>query len=179
MITVRAYRDSDTERVDALDENDPIASGPLGSPRQRSADLSTTFAIRLAFWVAVDAEDDTDVVGTVALRPPDDDTPPELVADKRVAMLVNYRVSPDRQRQGIGRLLMESLLAWSKAQAYDSVIVNATLDRDAAMGVYRAFGFREAAHSVRDGEEMLWFEIGFPANEQHPSTPSATGRVSL
>ncbi len=170
MITVRAYRDSDDDRVQALDEASMTASGAVRPRRRRSVDLSTTLQSRLAFWVAVDAEDDTQVVGTVALRPPDDDTPRDLVDNRKVAMLVNFRVSPDRQRQGIGRVLMETLLAWGEAQAYDSIIVNATHDRVAAMGLYSAFGFFEAARSTRDEQELLWFEMPLPSRQAVPSS---------
>ena len=178
MIRVRAYRDSDDERVLALDEASMTASGARPSRRRPSADLRTTLQSRLAVWVAVEGEDDADVVGTVALRPPDDDTPLELVADRKVAMLVNFRVSPDHQRQGIGRLLMETLLAWGAAHAYDCIIVNATPDRVAAMGVYASFGFFEAARSTRNQRELLWFEMPLASAERLPSTEQHS-RVSL
>ena len=160
MITVRPYRESDLDGMKALN----VAMGPseavIVGPDGMTRDLRLTFERKIGFWVAVEDEDDREIVGMVALRTTDDDVPPTIRRDgKRISEVVSFRVSPNHQRKGIGTALIKAVVDWSKQEGYDSVIVNATAERVAAMGVYRSLGFNEPVSSFRGAREILWFEL--------------------
>jgi ribosomal protein S18 acetylase RimI-like enzyme len=169
MIMVRPYRESDLAGMLALNVramSDAETAGPAHDGMTR--DLQITFERKLGFWVATESENDSEVVGMIALRTPDDDAPPASVGGgRRVSEVVSFRVSPDHQRKGIGTLLINAVVDWSRQGAYDAVIVNATPDRVAAMGVYRSLGFYQVPSTFRGAREILWFEL--PLDRDGPS----------
>jgi ribosomal protein S18 acetylase RimI-like enzyme len=169
MIMVRPYRESDLAGMQALNVR-AMSDGETGAPAPdgMTRDLQVTFERKLGFWVATESDDDAEIVGMIALRTPDDDAPPGSIGGGRhVCEVVSFRVSPDHQRKGIGTMLINTVIDWSRQGAYDAVIVNATPDRVAAMGVYRSLGFHQVPSTFRGTREILWFEL--PLDREGPS----------
>ncbi len=83
---------------------------------------------RGGLWIAVSGED---TVGCVALRPLDD----SAAEVKRM-----YVSGPSRGR-GVGRALMEALLAGARARGYATVRLGTLDDMVAAQSLYRSLGF--------------------------------------
>jgi ribosomal-protein-alanine N-acetyltransferase len=52
-------------------------------------------------------------------------------------------VAPSSWRQGLGRVLLEDLLAHARAGAARIVLLELRADNTAAMGLYRAYGFEQ------------------------------------
>jgi len=55
------------------------------------------------------------------------------------AMILNMYTEPEFRRRGLGRRLMEKMIAWCRAQGYKSVSLHAS---DAGRPLYEALGFR-------------------------------------
>jgi ribosomal protein S18 acetylase RimI-like enzyme len=170
VIVVRPVQDTDADAVRVLDASAMARDPDPPRPPRTSADLQRTLDRQLGFWVAVESDANDEIVGMIALRRPDEDLPDSLLESRaHVGELVSMRVSPDRQRQGIGAQLLSTLIDWARAAGLDAVVVNATSSRVAAMGLYTANGFREAARSVRGTRELLWFDLDLKAV---PSAPT-------
>jgi len=63
-------------------------------------------------------------------------------ADRR-GYLQRVGVDPVAQGRGIGRTLVTDALRWLRRHRAHDAVVNTQLDNDAALGLYRACGFRE------------------------------------
>jgi ribosomal protein S18 acetylase RimI-like enzyme len=86
-------------------------------------------APRGGLWLAVA---DQVGVGCVALRPLDDANAAEV---KRMF------VDPDWRGHGVGRALMETVIAGARARGYRTLRLGTLHDMDAAQGLYRSLGF--------------------------------------
>lgn len=53
-------------------------------------------------------------------------------------------VHPDRQKRGIGRVLLDKVLAWLEARRTNLVLLDAT---EAGLPLYTAYGFRDAGYA--------------------------------
>ena len=63
------------------------------------------------------------------------------VTDPTEAWVNNIAVRRDRQRRGIGRLLLESLLEHARSQGARSVLLEVAADNKAAQNLYDNYGF--------------------------------------
>ena len=70
-------------------------------------------------------------IGCVALRPLDD----------RIAEVKRMFVEAEYRGQGVGRVLMETLIAGARERGYETLRLGTLHDMDAALGLYRALGF--------------------------------------
>lgn len=70
--------------------------------------------------------------------------------------LVRMSVSKSRQRQGIGRALVQHLIQKAKEQGYKRLLVETNNDWYDAIGLYQHCGFREYA---RD-DESVYLQLG-------------------
>ena len=61
----------------------------------------------------------------------------------RTGYLQRLAVMPDRRRQGLARALVGDSLAWMRRHGADLAMVNTASDNDAALSLYRSFGFAE------------------------------------
>jgi GNAT superfamily N-acetyltransferase len=52
-------------------------------------------------------------------------------------------VEPSARRRGVGRMLLQEVLAWARAQQFSRVALWAPAHSAAALGLYRQAGFRE------------------------------------
>lgn len=69
-------------------------------------------------------------------------------------------VRPDRRREGIGRLLLDAVLEWGKAQGASTAKLGVVDNNAAAAALYRSYGFnptgeREALRSD-DSREVIY-----------------------
>lgn len=63
----------------------------------------------------------------------------------RQGYLQRLAVSPDWQRQGIGRLLIEDAVAWLERRRATRMLVNTQITNDTAIALYRSMGFEPDA----------------------------------
>ena len=71
-------------------------------------------------------------VGCVALRPLDD----------AMAEVKRMYVDPEARGQGVGRALMETLIAGARARGYETLRLGTLEEMTAAQGLYHSLGFR-------------------------------------
>ena len=92
---------------------------------------------------------DADAVGIGALRRIDQDT----------AELKRMRVSPSRQRQGLGRQMLHALEARARARdrGYTTVVLDTSDRQTAAIGLYQAHGYLETGRGELAGLPALFF----------------------
>ena len=57
--------------------------------------------------------------------------------------LLNFTVAPAQQRRGLGRMMMQYLLAWSRAQGVHAIWLEVRLSNQRAIQVYSACGFKQ------------------------------------
>ncbi len=84
--------------------------------------------------------------------------PPQLRLPAKTARLRHVAVAPERQRSGIGRLLVDAAVTWCAEQRYESVILETTPQQEAAVSLYLALGFAEIARSKVGSYDLVWFE---------------------
>lgn len=69
-------------------------------------------------------------------------------------------LAPEAQGQGIGRALMEALLAVLRAQGFAVAYAGATLPNAASVGLHRALGFRDVGTFHRAGfKHGQWCDV--------------------
>lgn len=116
-------------------------------------------------WVAV--EDDggqesvvgsacLELVGEVSVGPP---VPEFIDVVGATGRLHEMRVAPERQRRGIGALLMDAVIEWARKQGHEGMILETTPQQEAAVDFYRGAGFVERGRSMIGKYELVWFEM--------------------
>jgi len=85
---------------------------------------------RNRLWIA---EHEGRIVGCVAI----------VAASQREAQLRWYLVVPEWRRRGLGRLLLDEAIAFSRQQGYETVFLWTTSNLAEAARQYRAAGFRK------------------------------------
>jgi ribosomal-protein-alanine N-acetyltransferase len=96
-----------------------------------------------------------------------------LVGDE--IQILNVAVRPERRRNGIGRALVELVLAETETQHVSTITLEVRRDSTAAIALYRSFGFTESGvrrHYYGRGADavlMTW-------TRQHESTRAAAQR---
>lgn len=147
-LTVRRYRGTDHAAVLALHREALRAVGALAEPGPWDADLTEIESAYLAsggeFLVAFL---DGRLVAMGALRRLDPDT----FALKRM------RVKPGLQRRGIGRYLLERLLATASELGCRQVVLDTTVQQRAAIALYRGYGFEQTGTGVVANMDVLYF----------------------
>jgi len=68
------------------------------------------------------------------------------VADLRWAHVANVWVDPGHRRRGVGRLLMATVLAWSRERRVVRLVLNTS---EVSLPLYRGLGFRPAHTLMR------------------------------
>jgi len=118
---------------------------PTHSP---SRDLDNFAALlenpEVAYWVA---EQDGDLWGFLLsyLR----QTPPiPVMVPRRYLVVDTLGVSPDWQRLGIGRMLVEEAERWAVENGADSVELNVYAFNQGAIAFYRALGYETLSHKM-------------------------------
>jgi len=74
------------------------------------------------------------------------------------AHVVRLAVDPDRRRQGIGRGLLDGLIAWTHGVHAVALLLEVRASNEGALGLYAAAGFQVEGRRPRyypDGEDAL------------------------
>jgi ribosomal protein S18 acetylase RimI-like enzyme len=72
--------------------------------------------------------------------------------------IVRMSVAREKRRHGIGRLLLDALLAAARQRGYQRIVLETTATWDDAIAFYRRAGFRSVAE--RDGDLHFVLELG-------------------
>lgn len=75
--------------------------------------------------------------------------------DGKQGFLQRLSVSPERQREGIGRALVLDSLEWMTRCRVQRVLVNTAVDNHAALTLYQSLGFRRVGERLRVYERAL------------------------
>jgi GNAT superfamily N-acetyltransferase len=106
-------------------------AGPL-------AEFATSHTNRDRIWIV---EKDDTVAGSIAI----------VGASTEQAQIRWFLLHPDLRGQGLGRMLMDVAIRFSKAQGYSMIFLWTTSDLVAAAKLYESFGFlitEEATHDI-------------------------------
>ena len=68
-------------------------------------------------------------------------------------------VAPDAQREGLGRRLVEAVLAWSRARGASRVVLDAAEHRAPARALYRRCGFVETGRRLPMDHHAGHFDV--------------------
>lgn len=81
-------------------------------------------------------------------------------ADPVAADLMQMWVEPRARRRGVGRDLVEAVIAWARDRV-DLIRLHVVLGQDPAIALYRSLGFRDTGHreSVRDDRDDIEMEM--------------------
>ena len=166
-VLIRPYEPADQPGVRWLYERTPPAGQVYVRPAPLPRDLEAIADNYEAFWVAVEPTRDGDaIVGITGLRQAGHGTAsftvplPELFKlEQRTARIHHMSVAPERQRRGIGRLLMETVIDWAPQHGYEALVLDTTSEQEAAVAFYRALGFSELGRTTFKRWEMVWFEL--------------------
>jgi putative acetyltransferase len=67
-------------------------------------------------------------------------------------------VAADERGRGVGRSLMESALEWAKGVGIEKVVLSVYPHNDAAIRLYRSFGFAEEGRLARHSRKSYGYE---------------------
>lgn len=76
---------------------------------------------------------------------------------RHVASL-SIAVAADARRRGIGRRLMEEAVAWSRRMGIEKLVLSVYPHNEAAIELYRAFGFVEEGRLARQSRKSYGYE---------------------
>lgn len=156
-VLIRPYRTADQAGIRALHDRTPPAGSTATGPQLWPADLDEIARRYLAFWVAVDG--DEQVVGMVGVAAPGPEAPPFVLWDRAgLAQVKRMRVAPERQRQGIGAALLRAVHVWRQANGGGPLIVETTVQQTAAVALYRQMGYNDVGRSWLGAYELIWLE---------------------
>lgn len=161
---VRPYEKADGAGMRWLHARTPPAGKVSLRPQSWRAELDHIADHFEAFWVAVEqTEAEEAIVGMTgvarvggSLTPP---IPAGLVPPPPAGRIHAMRVAPERQRRGIGRLLLTNAIDWVRAEGYASLILDTTPQQEAAVALYRAAGFELKTESKFGDYDLVWFEL--------------------
>jgi GNAT superfamily N-acetyltransferase len=77
---------------------------------------------------------------------------------RRPLYLTSMAVMPERQRQGVGRILLEEARGLARAWPADALRLDAYAGSAGAGDFYAKFGFREVARVVYRATPLIYFE---------------------
>jgi GNAT superfamily N-acetyltransferase len=166
-IVVRPYRAADYAQFRWLYERTPPAGQVASAPQPWNDYLDQIADYYVAFFVAVEVEAEQEsIVGSAGLEhvgetsvgPP---VPDFIDVTRRTVRLQEMRTAPERQRRGIGRLLLAEAVEWARTHDYLRMILETTPQQEAAVEFYRAMGFIEQGRSMIDRWELVWFARDF------------------
>lgn len=78
--------------------------------------------------------------------------------DKTTAEIKRMRVAPLQQRRGIGRRILDALLAEAKHGGYKRVVLETSEGQHGAHALYKSAGFRPVKQEVLEGFNVTWYE---------------------
>ena len=101
------------------------------------------------------------VVGTLTLQPkkPWAIDVAYFTPCRKALYLINMAVDPDRQRSGVGRMLLDEALTVARAFPADAIRLDAYDAAAGAGGFYRKCGYTEVGGKAYRGVPLLYFEL--------------------
>ncbi|WP_255198074.1 GNAT family N-acetyltransferase [Halorarius litoreus] len=131
----RALRDAGTDPADVPGNDD------LQAVEQTFLDVGGEFLV---------LEDGDDAVAMGGYRPVDDDT----------VELFRIAVTPERQRQGLGRRIVDTLERRARVHEYERVVLETVVEQTAAAEFYPARGYEETYRGATESGNytLLRFE---------------------
>jgi ribosomal protein S18 acetylase RimI-like enzyme len=165
-IFVRPYQDSDQAGVEWLYARTPPWGRTYPRPQPVPEEIRQLGDSYEHVLVAVENDRDGEaVVGMVAIEgsrskagshvPP----PDFLDVQKPTCRLHWVLVAPERWRQGIGRRMTQTAIAWACDQGYESMILDTTPQQQAAVALYESMGFKEIGRSRFREYDLVWFRL--------------------
>ncbi len=74
------------------------------------------------------------------------------------AEIKRMRVHPEKQRQGVGRSILEELEARANMLGYTRIILDTTVQQVAAIALYKSSGYTEIGRATNHGLKCVLFE---------------------
>jgi ribosomal protein S18 acetylase RimI-like enzyme len=108
--------------------------------REYTRDVFAHAATQEGAFVLVVEDGDGTAIGYTWVRPSPD--PPDGVTGQRSAEIVRFYVATERQRQGLGALLMNRSFELARARGYDTVWLQVWKEAPWAIAFYEKMGFR-------------------------------------
>ena len=164
-VFIRPYEAEDDPGVHWLYSRTPPAGRVYVRPQPVPDDLANIPGSYDAFWVAIEPTVDGDaVVGITALlragiEGPGTPLAPFIDLSLATARLEHVMVVPERQRRGIGRMLVNEAIAWARDDGYETLVLETTSEQEAAVHFYRSLGFQELGRSTFRRWEQVWFGL--------------------
>lgn len=82
-----------------------------------------------------------------------------LKADNQTAEVKRMRVNINYQRQGIGSFILENLIQKAKELGYKKLVLDTTVNMNAAKRLYEKHGFREFKRGRAGHLESIFYEL--------------------
>jgi len=80
------------------------------------------------------------------------------IAEGRQGLIVNVFTEPEWRRRGLAQLLMTQIIAWSREQQLDGLVLHASVD---GRGLYEKLGFVPTTEMSLGGGRGLYEKLGF------------------
>jgi ribosomal protein S18 acetylase RimI-like enzyme len=90
-----------------------------------------------------------EIVGMGALRK----------VDAQTGEVKRMRVHHTHQRQGIGAMMLASLIQRAKELGYKKLVLDTSQRQVGAQRLYEKYGFREYKRTERDGHIIIYYEL--------------------
>jgi ribosomal protein S18 acetylase RimI-like enzyme len=165
---IRPYSPVDLPGIRWLHDRTPPAGQVSVRPQRWPEMLDDIPSHFEAFWIAVEMLDGVEAIvgmaGVQAVNGTDPDVmgvpvPPEYLADVPTARLEAVRVAPERQRRGVGRELTRTAIDWAVAHGFRRMILDTTVQQEAAIALYAAMGFSQLGVMDFDRWQIAWMAI--------------------
>ena len=121
------------------------------SPADRHADIADIeqhYMKKGCFWCLLDNDN---IIGTIAIRTIEN-------ADRTVELKRMF-VLPEQQGKGYGRLLLQTAIAYAKAQKYHKMCLDTRKQLVAAQHLYQSEGFTETESYNENEYAELYYEL--------------------
>lgn len=107
------------------------------------------------FWVALNPQ--SLIVGTIAVQH----------HEPGVGQIRRLRVAQEHRRRGIGYALVETALQFCQENSYLKVAFESFMERQAAIELFKKFGFRHGDTRQSAGQNLLYFYLDFYSGPAH------------
>jgi ribosomal protein S18 acetylase RimI-like enzyme len=165
-VLVRPYQDSDQAGVEWLYARTPPWGRTYPRPEPVPEEVRQLRDHYEHVLVAVEDEREGEaLVGMVAIEGSHSQAgshvpAPDFVdVQKPTCRLHWVLVAPERWRQGIGRMMTHSAIAWARDKGYESMILDTTLEQQAALALYESVGFKEIGRSRFREHDLVWLRL--------------------
>jgi GNAT superfamily N-acetyltransferase len=120
------------------------------------------------FWVAAETQGEDEAIigmaGIQTVRGTDPDVmdvpvPEAFLMEVATARLEAVRLAPERQRRGVGRALTQTAIEWARKHGYHRMILDTTIQQEAAIALYAAMGFSQLGVTDFGRWQIAWMAL--------------------